>query len=102
MQQRQVVLRFLVPANQETAKTVHPRMRPFHHPAPRFAARFVPDRFRLFPTRAYMGGEAKLLHHRIDRIIVVARIQAPTLRLLLGWLWSADAAALDGSAHPFP
>ena len=38
MEKSQIILRLLVPADQETAKRVHPRMRPLHNPHAALAA----------------------------------------------------------------
>lgn len=101
MQKGEIVLRLLVPANEQTAKAVHPGMRPLHHPAPRFEARFPFDGFGLVPTWADMGGKAELLQRGIDRIIVVAGIQAHPLWPTRGRLWSGDDQAFDRRADQF-
>src|SRR6266699_2179342 len=84
MQKRQVVLWLLVPADQQTAKAVHPRMCPFHHPPTRLETRFPLDRLRLFPARAHMSRKAELLQNRIHLIIIIALVQAHSLWVVLG------------------
>lgn len=101
MEEREVVLRFLVPANEQATKAIQPRMRPLHHPAPRFEPRFLFDGFGLLPARADMGGKAELLQRGIHLIVVVAGIQAHPLRLFLGRLWPCDDQAFDGRADQF-
>ena len=59
------------------------------------------ERFGLFPTRAHMGGEAKLFQDGIDLIVVIARIQAYPLRALCRWLWPRDHHAFESRARQF-
>ena len=75
MQKRQVALWLFVPANEQPAKAIHPGARPLHDPPARFEASHAFDRLGLFPTRAHMRGEAKLLQNGIDLIIVITCIQ---------------------------
>jgi hypothetical protein len=55
MQQRQILPCLLVPADQQAPTAVQPRMRPFHHPAPRCEARFPLAGLGFFCTRARSG-----------------------------------------------
>jgi hypothetical protein len=98
MQKREVVLRLLVPANEQTAKAVHPGMCPLHHPTPRFEPRFPLDCFGLFPARTHMRRKAEFFQRCIDLIIVVASIQAHPLWLIRGRLWPCDDQAFDRCA----
>ena len=70
MEERQVGLPFLVPANEDTPKAIHPTMRALHHPPPRPGARVAFERLGFFPPYSDVGGEAKLLE-RVPHLRVV-------------------------------
>src|SRR6266487_1068136 len=95
MEKGEVVLRFFIPANQETTKAIHPGMCPFHHPPTSFEAGFPFERLRLFPTRPDMGGEAEVVKDVAHLLVIVSLVQAHPLRLLLRWLRTVDDDALD-------
>jgi hypothetical protein len=98
MEEGEVVLRVLVPANEPATKAMHPRRRALHHPAPRGAPRLRFAGLRCLSARADLGGTAELLQRGLHLIVVVAGIQAPPLRLVLGRLWPCDDQACDGRA----
>ena len=60
MQQRQVMLRLLIPEDEQAAETVHPRIGPLHDGKACFEAGFPFDRFGLLPMRADVGGGSRL------------------------------------------
>ena len=62
MQERQIVVGLLFPADEDAAKAVHPRVRALNDPPSGFVARFLFDGPRLFATGANVSGEAELLH----------------------------------------
>src|SRR5205085_378916 len=101
MKKGQIVLRLFVPTDEQAAKAVHPRMRPFHYPTPRFEARFSLDGFGLLSSWANMGGKAELTQDIAHLVVVVAFVQAHPLRLLLAWLGTVDDDAFDGRSHQF-
>jgi len=65
MQEAEIVVRFLVPPNEQAAKALHPGMTAFHHPAPRLEARFSLDGCGFFSTWANMGRKAHELRNEI-------------------------------------
>ena len=99
MEQRQIIRGLFVPADQESAKPVHPRMRPFHDPAACFGPGFGLDRFGLSSTRANVGGKAELVKGVAYFFVVVALRQTHPLGLFLGWLRTLDDDAFDRWAH---
>ena len=101
MEEREGVLRFLVPAKEQATKAIHPRMRALHHPAPRCEPRFLFEGFSFRSARADLGGTAELLQRGIHLLVVVASIPAHPLRLFLARLWPCDAQACDGRADQF-
>src|SRR5215813_8321491 len=84
MQKAQIVAYFLVPADQDAPETIHPTMRPFHHPAPGFETGLLLEGLGFFPARPDVDSEAKLLQEISDLIIILAFIQAQSLRCLGG------------------
>src|SRR5258707_7660735 len=99
MEKRQIVLRFFLPANEQTAKAIQPGMNSFHHPAASFEARFAFDGLGLFPSRAHMGCKAKFLQNGVHLIVVVPFVQTHPLWMCLGGLGAVDDDAFDGRAH---
>src|SRR5215212_5603733 len=101
MEHRQIVHRFLFPTDQDPPETVQPTVRPFHHPTPRLVARFPLDRLRFFPTAANVGGVAELEQQVPHFLVIIALIQAQSLRLLGGWFRTRDRDALQGRLRQF-
>src|SRR5678816_1466922 len=87
MQKAQIVARFLVPADQDASETIHPTMRAFHHPAPRFETGLLLEGLGFFPACPDVGSEAKLLQEVSNFVIVIAFIQAQSCLL-----YTSDAA----------
>jgi hypothetical protein len=94
MQKRHIVLHFLDPA-----APVHPTVRPFHHPPPGPAPRFLLQRCGLFPPRADVGGKAALGEQVTDRVIAIASVQAHPLGGVRGRLRPHDGYAGEGCLH---
>src|SRR5262245_21698694 len=81
MQETAIVDGLLVPANEQTAKAIEPRMRSLHYPAARFVPCFLLEGLGFFPTRADMGRKAKLRQDGTHLVVVIALVQAHPLRL---------------------
>jgi hypothetical protein len=60
MRKPQVLVDFLVPADQHEPETKHPTMRAFHHPATGLTTDLLLQRLGFFPPRAAMGRATKL------------------------------------------
>src|SRR6266487_1579092 len=99
MEKCQVILWLFIPANKQPTKAIHPRMRPFHHPAACFEPRLPLDRPGFFPTWANVGRKAKFAQDVTHLLVVVALVETHPLRLLLGRLRTLDYDALDGRSH---
>jgi hypothetical protein len=69
MEEGEIGLPFLVPANQHPAKAIHPPLRALHHPPARSEPRIAFARL-FFPPRPDVGREAKLLK-RVPHLRVV-------------------------------
>src|SRR5262245_1156970 len=81
MQQGDVVLRFLVPADEDSAKAVDPTMRPFHHPTPRLEAGLTLQGLGFLAPRSDVAREGELGHQLPGVVIVVALVQTQSLLL---------------------
>jgi hypothetical protein len=73
MQQPQIVGRLLLPADQYPAETVHPTVRPLHHPPASLVARLPLDRLRLLPPRPQVQREPELRQQGADAVEVIAK-----------------------------
>jgi hypothetical protein len=100
MEQGKIVPRLFVPAYSNTPKAVHPRVGPLHHPTSGLLARFSFDRLGLLATRPHMGREATFLQGLADVLLIVAFVQAQTLRLLRCWCRTLDHEAVERCPHP--
>src|SRR6516162_8743580 len=99
MQQSNIILGLLAPADQDATETVHPTVRPLHHPTSCLVA-CLAFHFLRFPLLGWdVGREAELLGDLHDLVISVAEIQAQPLWLLVRWLGTLDGDALDRLAH---
>lgn len=79
MNQSKVVLRFLLPTDQDTPEAIHPTVRSFRDPAACFEAHLMLDRLSFFAPRANMSGIGKFLHQRSDLTGIISLIQAHPL-----------------------
>src|SRR5579862_2575869 len=101
MKHGDVVLSFLVPANENAAKSIHPTMRPFYYPPARFGAS-VAFKFLCFLAAATnVRRKPKLLGDFSDLIIVIAFIHAHALLICRCWVGAFYRNALDGSLNHF-
>src|SRR5262249_55560224 len=82
MEERDVVLGLLAPADEHAAVAVHPAVRPLHHPPPRLGPRPPLQLLRLLAPRPDVRREAELLGDVPHLVVVVALIQAQPLRLV--------------------
>src|SRR5260370_12536274 len=83
MKHRQIVFRFLAPADENSAKTVHPTMRSFHDPSTRFFKNLALEFLCLFSACANMTCKAKLLNYLAHLIVVLPFVQPEASRFLL-------------------
>ena len=92
MEQGEVVVGLLLPADEQAAEAVHPGVRALDHPAPGPIARDLPFGGLLFAARADVGGVAPFRDRLPRRVLVVALVQAQVLRPAGGILAMAAAA----------
>ena len=96
MQEGKIVFRLLVPAHQNAPKAVQPAMTAFHHAATAFLASLLRQFLGLVTATTEMGGKAELLKDEPHLVIVVALVQAHSLRLLNCWFGPFDHDAFQG------
>ena len=87
MKQRQIILRFLFPTRQDTAKPVHPAMCSLDNPASSFEASLMLNRLCLFTARANMSSITKFFHQVSYLTRVITFIKTHTLFFSFGRLW---------------
>src|SRR5438093_9298987 len=81
MEHGQIVLDLFVPADQDTAKAVHPTVSPFDHPAPGLVADLSFERLCLFTSGSDVQRVAEDLAQFSNFIVIVALVQAQMLWL---------------------
>src|SRR3954452_10161850 len=79
MQQAEVVLDLLLPADQDPAEPVHPAMGPLHDPTASLVSRLTLQCLGLLATRPYMRREPELADQLPRVVVVVALVQAHPL-----------------------
>ena len=87
MKQRQIILRFLFPTRQDTAKPVHPAMCSLDNPASSFEASLMLNRLCLFTARANMSSITKFFHQVSYLTRVITFIKTHTLFFSFGRFW---------------
>ena len=87
-----------LPAGEDAAEAIQPRVGAFDDPATRAEAGLAFDRLRFFATAADVGGERKLRAEVAHLVVVVTAIQAEPLRPLACWLRPLDRDRLDRGA----
>src|SRR5258708_6555465 len=101
MQQPNVILGFLFPADQNPPEAVEPTVRALAYPASRFETGFLFDCFGFVAARVDVRGEAELGQHRAHVVIIVSLVQTHALRPALCRPGTSAGNTLDGLAdHP--
>src|SRR5437588_6902034 len=98
MEHGDIVLRLLVPTNEDTAEAIHPTVRPLDYPAAGLVARAALDRLRLVRALGNVRRKAEFRHDLLRFCVVVPVIQAQALRRLGGWLGALYRNTLEGLA----
>ncbi len=82
MQHTRVILRFLLPTNQNATVSIHPTVCPFSHPAASLKPRGTPDQLCLLATRANMRREPEFPRQVTHFVEVIPFVQTQVLRLV--------------------
>jgi len=82
MQHTRVILRFLLPTNQNATVSIHPTVCPFSHPAASLKPHGTPDQLRLLTARANMRREAEFRCQITHLVKVIPFVQTQVLRLV--------------------
>src|SRR5438128_6823461 len=101
MKHSDVVFDFLVPANENAPKPIHPTVRPFYHPAARFGAGISFEFLGFLAASANVSRETKLLNDFSNLIKVITFIHAHALLFSRCRLRGLDRHALDGGLDHF-
>jgi hypothetical protein len=101
MELRQIVLNLFVPADEYSAKAIHPTVRALDYPTPGFVANVAFEGLGLFLSRPNMQSIAKFFAQFPDFIIVIPFIQAEILPPLFSRLWSGNRDTFQCSACHF-
>ena len=80
MQHARVILRFLLPTNQNATVSIHPTVRPLSHPAASLEPRGTPNQLRFFTARANMRREPEFHCQITHFVIVIPFVQTQVLR----------------------
>ena len=94
MEQSQIVFNLFVPADEYSAKAIHPTVRALHYPAPCLEADLPLEGLCLFLSRSNMQGMAKCFSSFPNLVVVIPFIQAKVLLLLFSRLWPSNRNAL--------
>lgn len=89
------------PADEDSAKAVHPAVRSLDHPAPSFAASPSLDLARILPAPRNVPCEAKFVQERIDLAVVIPLVEAHPLWLIARRARARDRDALDSLTREF-
>ena len=95
MQHSRVILRFLLPTNQNATVSIHPTVCPFSHPAASLEPRAAPDQLGLLAARANMRCEPEFPRQVTHFVIVIPFVQTQVLWLVRRWPGSFHGNALD-------
>src|ERR1700735_182927 len=88
MQQGDIILGFLAPADENATEAVHPTMGAFHHPAPRLGPGLPLDLLGFLAPRTDVRGETELLHDLSHFVVVIA--PCPSTSLAAARRWAGD------------
>ena len=86
MKQPDIVIRFLFPADKNSAKTIKPAMGAFNNPAACFFAHIYSQLFGLIATGFYMCGIPKLLNKLPHFIKIISFVKAEVLPVVRPWV----------------
>src|SRR5579871_4387571 len=82
MQQGNIILGLLAPADQDATEAIHPTMRPLHHPTTRLVA-CLPLHLLRGPLLGWqVHREVELFGDRLHLVIVIAQVQTQPLRIV--------------------
>src|SRR3990172_4549255 len=99
MKLAQIVLRFLGPADQDSAEAIHPAMSAFDDPPARFEASLLLDGLSFFATATNMRGELELFEQSPHVVVIVPFVQAHSLGLVGRGLGTGNRNAFDRRAR---
>lgn len=99
MQHCDVGITPFLPTDEDRAKAIHPAVGTLDDPATSPEAGSPLDRFGFLAARTNVCGQAELDREGTYLVVVVALVEAPSLRSALGWLRPIDQNSLDRVAR---
>lgn len=96
LEQRQVVLRFLRPADEQGAVAVEPGVTGLDDPAPRSPSRRGSFELKLLAAATEVGRVAATLRELVDPGVGVTAVEAEALRIVGGRLRPQDRDRVEG------
>jgi hypothetical protein len=102
MEEAQIVIRLLIPADEQMTEAIHPRMHLLHDPALRRETGLPFDSLGFFASCANLGSTAELCHTSADLVIVIAFVQTEPLRMFVGRCRPLDDQGRNGLASQLP
>lgn len=99
MKHRDIVLAFLLPADQNPAESIEPAMCTLHHPAACSAPKIPFEFLRFLPPRLDVGDVPESLDQVAHLAIIVPLIQTKVLPVKRSWLWRNDRHAQERFFH---
>lgn len=101
MKEGKVILSFFLPAHQQAAGAIDPRVSAFHHPAMRSVARDTTFFLLLLAATVNMRQIVAGLDLLAGWCSIITCIQAQVLWLLFTRLWTANDDAIESSTQQF-
>ena len=95
MEQGQIVFDLFLPADQHSAKPVHPTVCALDYPSSRLEADLPFEGLCFFLSRSNMQSIAKYLPQFPNLVVVIPFIQAKVLLSRVGRLWPSNGNALE-------
>jgi hypothetical protein len=102
MKQRPIILRLLLPADQNWSVAIPPTGCPLHHPAAGLEAHFLLALLRLFATPPNRRGVVERPGQLAHFVLVIPLVQADPWRMLPRGLRTPGREALPPRLRPFP
>lgn len=95
MEHGEVGVGAFLPAGEDASEAIQPGVSALDDPAAGAEAGLVLDRFRFFAATADVGGEAELPRELAHLVVVVAAVEAESLRPFAGRLGPSDRDRLE-------
>jgi hypothetical protein len=82
---REIILRLLLPTNENATESIHPAVRALDYPAASLESDVAPSGMSFLAAGANVSREAEMLRERADLIVVVSLVDAQSLLVSICW-----------------